>query len=126
MVFKCEEGGEIFLSALPFFHVYGLTVGLNFPISLAGCMVIVPRFQPKQLLKVIDREKPTIFPGAPTMYIALLHLPQIQRYDLSSIKFCISGSAPLPREVQDRFESLSGCSMVEGYGLTECSPNYPC
>lgn len=119
---EAKKGEEIFLCALPFFHVYGLTVCMNFAVSLAACMILVPRFQAKKVIKMIDKERPTLFPGAPTMYIALLHLPEIETHDLTSIKFCISGSAPMPVEVLQKFESISGCRIVEGYGLTECSP----
>jgi long-chain acyl-CoA synthetase len=85
-------------------------------------LILLPRFEISQVLKVIDRLRPTIFPGAPTMYIALIHHPDIKKYSLSSIKACVSGSAPLPIEVQDTFESLSGGRLIEGYGLTEASP----
>lgn len=119
---ESKKGEEKFLSILPFFHAYGLTVCLNFPVSIAACMILTPRFQPKQVLKLIHSEKPTIFPGAPTMYIALLQIPNLKKYDLTSIEFCLSGSAPIPVEVIKRFEALSGCRIVEGYGLTECSP----
>lgn len=119
---ESKRGEEKFLSILPFFHVYGMTVCLNFPIAIAACMILTPRFQPKQVLKLIHSEKPTLFPGAPTMYIALLQIPKIKKYDLTSIKFCLSGSAPMPVEIIKRFEALSGCRIVEGYGLTECSP----
>jgi long-chain acyl-CoA synthetase len=119
---ESKKGEEKFLSILPFFHVYGLTVCMNFPVAIAARMILTPRFQPKQVLKLIHSEKPTIFPGAPTMYIALLQLPELKRYDLTSIRYCISGSAPLPVEIIKRFENVSGCRIVEGYGLTECSP----
>ena len=119
---ESKKGEEKFLSILPFFHVYGMTVCLNFPVSIAACMILTPRFQPKQVLKLIHSEKPTLFPGAPTMYIALLQIPKIKKYDLTSIQFCLSGSAPMPVEIIKRFEAISGCHIVEGYGLTECSP----
>lgn len=85
-------------------------------------MVLLPKFDTEQALKTIEKQKPTLFPGAPTMYIGLLNHPDVEKYDLSSIKACISGSAPLPVEVQDKFEVLTGGKLVEGYGLTETSP----
>lgn len=83
---------------------------------------MVPRFEINQVLKIIDRRKPTVFPGAPTMYIAVIHHPEVHKYDLSSINICISGAAPLPLEVQERFEEVTRGKLIEGYGLTEASP----
>lgn len=119
---KIDHGNEVILCALPFFHVYGMTVGMNFSIMDRSKMVILPRFDTKQTLKAIEKQKVTIFPGAPTMYIGLINDPNVQRYDLSSIDVCISGSAPLPVEVQQRFENLTGGKLSEGFGLTEASP----
>lgn len=89
---------------------------------MAAEIVLVPRFDVKQILQLIQKERPTIFPGAPTMYIGLINHPDIKNYDLSSIEACVSGSAPLPLEVQERFEEITGGKLVEGYGLTETSP----
>ena len=121
-LYKAEKGKERFLGVLPLFHVFGMTAVMNFSIYIAGSMILVPRFNPGELLETIQKEKPTYFPGAPTIYIALLNYPKVKDYDLSSIKACISGSAPLPVEVQEKFEKLSGARLVEGYGLTETSP----
>lgn len=122
-LYKIAEGQEIILAAVPLFHVYGMTVCMNFGLSVGANIVLVPKFEATDLLKTIHRCKPTIFPGAPTMYIAINHHPQAAvKYRLSSIRCCISGSAPLPLEVQQRFEQLSGGRLVEGYGLSECSP----
>ncbi|WP_408007139.1 AMP-binding protein [Pseudalkalibacillus sp. A8] len=121
-MYKAKYGEEKILGALPFFHVYGMTCVMNFSIMYLSEMIILPRFDPKQVLKAIGKHKPTMFPGAPTMYIALLNEPSIKSYDLSSIASCISGSAPLPVEVQENFESMTGGNLVEGYGLTEASP----
>ena len=110
------------LAALPFFHVYGLTTVLNYTVFGAGTMILVPRFDIEQVLKLIERHKPHVFPGAPTMYVAVLNHPRAKQVDLSSIAACISGAAPLPVEVQTAFEELSGGRLVEGYGLTEASP----
>ncbi|WP_096435999.1 AMP-binding protein [Alteribacter populi] len=119
---KIDHGNEVILCALPFFHVYGMTVGMNFSIMDRSKMVIVPRFDTTQILKAIAKEKVSIFPGAPTMYIGLINDPNVQKYDLSSVEVCISGSAPLPVEVQQRFEELTGGKLSEGFGLTEASP----
>lgn len=115
-------GQEVILGVLPFFHVYGMTVVMNFAVRTAAKMVLVPKFDVNEVLKRIEKERPTLFPGAPTIYVALINHPDIRRYDLSSIKVCLSGSAPLPVDVQQKFEALTGGRLVEGYGLSETSP----
>lgn len=120
--YKSAPGKERYLAALPFFHVFGLTVLLNQAIMLGGELILVPRFEAESILRLIERQKPTVFPGAPTMYIALINHPNVRAYDLSSIRICISGAAPLPQEVQERFEAITGGRLIEGYGLTEASP----
>lgn len=120
--YRAEMGKERYLAALPFFHVFGLTVLLNQSVHMAGTLLLMPRFDINQVLKMMDRLKPTFFPGAPTMYIAVINHPDVHKYDLSSVKICISGAASLPRDVQERFESLTGGRLIEGYGLTEASP----
>jgi long-chain acyl-CoA synthetase len=118
-----EQGGtEVFLGAVPFFHVYGMTVVMNLCISLGQTMVLLPQFKVKQVLKAIAKYRPTLFPGVPTMYVAINNYPKAAKYDLHSIKACLSGAAPLPVEVQTKFEALTGARLVEGYGLTEASP----
>lgn len=119
-------GEEIVLSVLPFFHVYGMTVAMNFALITAATQIIVPRFEVNQVLEIIQTYRPTIFPGVPTMYVAINNHPEIARYDLRSINYCISGSAPLPVEVSEKFEQLTGGYLVEGYGLTETSPVTHC
>ncbi len=121
-MYKMKKGEERILAALPFFHVYGMTVIMNVSIMYHSKMIVLPKFEPKDVLKSIDKQKVSIFPGAPTMYVALINNPDIQNYDLSSIEACLSGAAPLPLEVQQRFEQLTGGKLVEGYGLTETSP----
>ena len=121
-IYQTEEGKEVILGILPFFHVYGMTTVLILSVMKKAKMVLLPKFDVDQALKTIDKQKPTLFPGAPTMYIGLLNHPDIAKYDLSSIKACLSGSAPLPVEVQEKFEQLTGGKLVEGYGLTETSP----
>lgn len=121
-LYKAEIGKERFLGVLPLFHVFGMTTVMNFSLYVSGTMILVPRFNVDELLVTIQQEKPTYFPGAPTMYIAILNHPKVKEYDLSSIQACISGSAPLPLEVQEKFEKLTGARLVEGYGLTETSP----
>lgn len=123
---ECREGKEVMLAALPFFHVYGMTVAMNFSIYQSSTMVLVPRFEINNILKLINKYRPTLFPGAPTMYVAFNAHPEIKKYNVSSIKLCLSGAAPLPVEVRDRFEELTGGILVEGYGLTETSPVTHC
>lgn len=117
-----NDGIEIFLGAIPFFHVYGMTVVMNLCISLGHTMVLLPQFKVQEVLETISKYRPTLFPGVPTMYVAINNYPEVGRYDLRSIKACLSGAAPLPVEVQTRFEALTGARLVEGYGLTETSP----
>ncbi|MDQ0298624.1 long-chain acyl-CoA synthetase [Salibacterium salarium] len=125
-MYKLEKGQEKTLAVLPFFHVYGMTVSMNLSIMHGAELVILPKFDPEKVLKTIEKEKITLFPGAPTMYIGLLNQKNINDYNLSSIEACISGSASLPREVQQQFEALTGGKLVEGYGLTEASPVTHC
>ncbi len=117
-----SEGRERFLCALPFSHSYGLTTALNVPIALGATLILKPRFEINDVLKTIKQYRPTIFPGVPQMYVAIKDYPGVRRYGVSSIKACISGSAPLPVEVQEAFEKLTRGRLVEGYGLTEASP----
>nr|MBI3612497.1 long-chain fatty acid--CoA ligase [Nitrospirota bacterium] len=117
-----QEGREVFLAVLPFFHVYGMSVCQNLAIAVGGCQVLLPRFQLTEVLKVIQRERVTAFPGIPAMYQAINNYQYLERYDLRSLRICISGAGPLPPSVQERFEAITGARLVEGYGLTEASP----
>jgi long-chain acyl-CoA synthetase len=119
---EAVEGGERFLSVVPFFHSYGLTGALNVPVSIGATMILRPQFQVLDLLKTIKKHSPTIFPGVPSMYMALNAFRGVRKYRIDSIKACISGSDPLPVEVQETFEKLTKGRLVEGYGLTEASP----
>jgi len=115
------------MGAIPLFHVYGLTAVMLFSIVMGDEMILYPN--PREIeaiLKVIDKTKPGIFPGVPTMYIAILRHPKLAKYDLRSIRACISGAAPLPNEVRKQFEAATGGRLVEGYGLTEASPVTHC
>jgi long-chain acyl-CoA synthetase len=115
-------GAETFLSVIPLSHSYGMTSAMNVPIVLGATMVLLPVFELQQVLEDIKRYKPTIFPGVPSIYMAINAVPNVRAYGLSSIKACISGAAPLPVEVQEAFEKLTRGRLVEGYGLTEASP----
>ncbi|WP_458412281.1 AMP-binding protein [Schinkia sp. CFF1] len=121
-MYKMKKGEEIILGILPFFHVFGMTVVMNLAIMHASKMILLPKFDVEETLYTIEKMKPTIFPGAPTIFIALVNHSEIADYDLSSLTCCISGSAPLPLEVQEKFEEITGGKLVEGYGLTEASP----
>jgi long-chain acyl-CoA synthetase len=117
-----ESGKERMMGVLPFFHVFAMTVVMNFSIARAAEIVIMPRFVLDDALKLIDKSKPTCMPGVPTLFNALINHPKLKNFDLSSLKFCLSGGAALPMEVKQRFEALTGCKLVEGYGLSEASP----
>ena len=117
-----EEGKEIYLAVLPFFHSYGMTTVMNTPLFSGNKIVMLPRFVLADVLKTIDKEKPTLFPGVPTMYVAINNAPDLAKHDIKSVRVCISGAAPLPVEVQKQFEKNTGGKLVEGYGLSEASP----
>ncbi len=117
-----EDGKEVILGVLPFFHSYGLTTILNLGLLNGAKLVLLPRFVLADALKTIDKQKPTLFPGVPTIYVAINNAPDLNKYDIKSIKVCISGAAPLPVEVQQQFEKNTGGKLVEGYGLSETSP----
>jgi long-chain acyl-CoA synthetase len=120
------EGDETFLAVLPLFHIFGMTTGMNAPIYLAGKSVLLPRIDATGTLQAIQKHKVTVFCAVPTMYSMLLAHPDLRRYNLTSLRFCISGSAPLPPEIQKQFMQVIGGAFVEGYGLTESSPVTHC
>ena len=115
-------GEERMLGVLPFFHVFAMTVVMNLSIRIGAEIIMHPRFELEAVMKDIPKKRPTMMPGVPTMYTAIGNHPKITELDVSSIKTCMSGGAPLPVEVKQKFEQLTGAKLVEGYGLTECSP----
>ncbi len=117
-----QDGKEVVLGVLPFFHSYGLTTILTLGLLNGAKLVLLPRFVLKDVLKAIDKHKPTLFPGVPTIYVAINNAPDLNKYDIKSIRVCISGAAPLPVEVQQQFEKNTGGRLIEGYGLSETSP----
>ncbi len=124
--FPGAEEFPVVLAALPFFHIYGLTVDLDYAMLRAGTLLLLPRFDPHQVFEVIAKHRPSLFPGAPIMYQTLANHPDAAKFDLRSIRACISGAAPLAPEVQQAFEAATGGRVVEGYGLTEAAPVTHC
>lgn len=120
------RGEESFLGVLPFFHVFAMTVVMNFAIRTASTMIILPRFELAALMQLINTTKPTVMPAVPTLFNAIMNFPKVKNHYLRSLKFCISGGAPLPLAVKRGFEDATGCVVVEGYGLTEASPVVTC
>ena len=116
------EGEERTLCVLPLFHIYALSAVLILGLSLGAEIVLHPRFDPAAVAKDIALKKITVFPGVPTMHVALLNLPDIDKYDLRSIKYCASGGAPLPVAVQQKFEAVTGARLTEGWGMSETAP----
>ncbi len=121
-VTNLEPGTERILGILPFFHVFAMTTILNFGVAHGAELLLVPKFELDDTLKLIGKRKPTVMPGVPTIYTAMLNHPKIKSFDLSSLKFCISGGAGLPGEIRKQFVEVSGCKLIEGYGLSETSP----
>lgn len=117
-----EEGQERILVVLPLFHIYALTVDMLLGIRLAAELILHTRFDVEAVVKDLAAKKVTVFPGVPTMYTAIINYSDIGKYDLSSLKFCGSGGAPLPVEVNQDFQRVTGCSLLEGWGMTETSP----
>ncbi len=124
---ELRDGEERVMGVLPFFHVFAMTVVMNFAIAKGSEMIIMPRFVLDDALKLIHASKPTVMPGVPTLFNAMCNHPKVEKYDLSSLRFCLSGGAALPVEVKQNFETIipSG-KVVEGYGLSETSPVATC
>ena len=123
-----ERDDESMMCALPFFHVFGMTVAMLLGVSFNAELILLPRFEVEQVLKTMQKKRPTMFPGVPTIYIALNRAIKTHgsKLKFDSIRYCISGGAPLPHEVQQEFMQLTGCKLVEGYGLSETSPVATC
>jgi long-chain acyl-CoA synthetase len=119
---RAKEGKEIVLAAIPFFHVYGMTTAMNLGVLLGAEMILIPKFHTKEVVRIINKYRPTIFPGIQAMYLAISNYPGIKKYDLTSLQAALSGAGPLMREVQEQFERLTKARIVEGYGLSEASP----
>jgi long-chain acyl-CoA synthetase len=122
MLHGLQDSPQSFLGLLPYFHVYGLTVCLNWATYLGATMIPFPRYVPRDVLVAIDKLSPTVFPGAPSVYISLMQQKDVTNYRLDSIKYCVSGSAPMPVEQMREFERMTGAEIIEGYGLSEASP----
>ena len=121
-----RPGEERVLGVLPFFHVFAMTAVMNSGIEIGAELLLHPRFEIRRVMRALARERPTVLHGVPTIYNAVAAAAEHRRIDISSLRACISGGAPLPGEVRARFEKLTGCRLVEGYGLTEASPVLAC
>ena len=115
------DGDGRFLGVIPFFHIYGLTTTINSPILTGSAIILHSRFDINEIMQSINKYKPNLFMGVPAMYAAIA-MRDSRDYDLSSIRACVSGSSPLPPAVQEKFQQVTGGKLVEGYGLSECSP----
>src|SRR4051794_17580882 len=113
---------DVLLGALPLFHSFGQTCGLNAAVSGGACLSMIPRFDPVKALEIIQRDRVTVFEGVPTMYHAILNVSDRENYDVSSLRLCISGGSAMPVEVMRGFEKAFDCKVLEGYGLSETSP----
>ncbi len=113
---------DVIMGCLPLFHVFGLTCGLNTAVLKGSLLTLIPRFDGAKALSVIERDEVTIFEGVPTMFAAMLHAPDTGRYDVSSLRLCVSGGSAMPVEIMRTFEETFGCIVLEGYGLSETSP----
>lgn len=117
-----RAGEEKILGVLPLFHAFGMTAIMNLGIHIGAELILTPLFKTQEILKLIDQERPTAFVGVPTMFSAINTAKDLNKYDLTSLRYCISGGAPLAKAIQKSFEERSGCVLVEGYGLSESSP----
>ncbi|MBF6593229.1 MAG: long-chain fatty acid--CoA ligase [Thermaceae bacterium] len=119
---RAEEGKGVMLTAIPLFHVYGMTVAMNFGLALGYKLVLLPRPEVAACVEAIEKHQVTHFPGVPTLYVGFNHFPGIEKRKIDTVQMCNSGSAPLPLEVIEQFEKLTGAKLLEGYGLTEAAP----
>lgn len=117
-----RHGQDRMMGVLPFFHVFAMTTIMNFSVMAGLHIITMPRFDLEETLKLIDKYKPHFFPAVPAIYNGMNNSTKREKYDLTSLKYCISGGAPLPVEVKKQFETLTGCIVIEGYGLSESSP----
>ena len=117
-----KEKEQIFAALLPLFHVYGLSTCLLMPTFFAAACVMIPRYDPGEFLGLVKKYKISLYPGAPSVYLSLLQHKDFDKYDLSSLRYGISGSAPIPAAALERFQKISGSKIIEGYGLSESSP----
>jgi len=113
---------DVVMGCLPLFHVFGLTCALNAGVLAGSCLTLLPRFDGAKALEIIERDRVTVFEGVPTMFTAMLHSPDRDRHDVSSLRLCVSGGSAMPVEVMRGFEEALGCIVLEGYGLSETSP----
>jgi long-chain acyl-CoA synthetase len=116
------DSESVVLGALPLFHAFGQTCGLNTSVAVGAMLSLIPRFDASKALAIIERDRVTVFEGVPTMFSAMLHVPDSEKYDTSSLRVCVSGGAAMPVEVMRSFEERFGCIVLEGYGLSETSP----
>jgi len=121
-----EPGKEVTLCVLPFFHSYGMTIALNLSVKVGAKMVLMPKYHTEDALRLIHKHGVTLFPGVPQIYATIANHPKVSKYNLRSVKVCISGAAPLPLKVKEDFERITGGKLVEGYGLSEASPVTHC
>ncbi len=123
------DAGSVVLGSLPLFHTFGQTCAMNTCIDAGGTLTLLPRFDPVKALEIIERDRVQVFEGVPSMYGAMLHVPDHERYDTSTLKICASGGAAMPVELMRGFEQAFNCKVLEGYGLSEtapvCSFNHP-
>lgn len=121
-----DPEGETFMAVLPFFHVFAMTAVMNMAIATGSKLIMLPRFELAKVVKAIHKHKPTIFPAVPTIFNAISNYKDVHNYNLTSLKYCISGGATLPEQVRDEFVKITKCKLVEGYGLSESSPVATC
>jgi long-chain acyl-CoA synthetase len=122
-VWRVRPGGERFLSAAPVFHIWGLFYATFVPLSVAGTLVLVPRYDPEEVLAAIEFERITVFGGGPApVYLGLLRCARLASTNFSSLMYCLSGGAPCPRELHERWRAATGCPLLEGWGMSEAAP----